>query len=169
MFMLNAVIRQLGNRGQILDKGATRPVCMDTMPDNAEQPSSTTTTNGNDHRDKLDSQTTTSPGHHQTCKRGDLSSNASVAWMALPMYHAVSRRFACFGDGSSFAQLRVCMSRVGPISCTICWQSSQPLSADVHILVPRGSPRAACSFRASFDSHLCGGRGAVAVRLDNLV
>ena len=69
--------------------------------------------------------------------------------MALLMYHTLPVPFACFGNGSSFAQLRVCMSRVGPISCTICWQSSQPLSADVHILVPRGSPRAACSFRAS--------------------
>ena len=138
-------------------------------PDNAEQPFSLTITNGNDYRDKLDSQTSTSPGHHQTWKRGKLSSNASVAWVALLMYHTLSRPFACFGHGSSFAQHRVCMSRVGPMSCTRCWHSSQPLSADVHILVPRGSPRAACSFRAPFSSHLCGGRGAVAVRFDNLV
>lgn len=116
---------------------------------NAEQLSSTAITSSNDDNNKLGSQTTTCPDHHQTRKRGDLSSNASVAWMALLMYHALSRRFAPFSDGSSFAQLRICMSCVGPMSCTICWYSSQPLSADVHILVPRGPPRAACSFRAS--------------------
>ena len=77
-----------------------------------------TTTNANGDKDKLDSQTTIHPRHLQTCKRGDLSSTASVARMALPMYHAISRRFSCSGDGSSFAQLRVCMSRVGPMSYT---------------------------------------------------
>ena len=49
----------------------------------AEQLASGNITNASDDKAKLDPQTTT---HRRTHKRRDMSSNASVAWMALVVH-----------------------------------------------------------------------------------